>query len=123
MEPAPFVGARIGGPAKERRDGSIRTIPELVEYNARHNSDHVFCVQAEKNGKGAQIITYSQLRQAILHCSRWLIHNVHELDLPTRNENGEVIKCSPIALFMESDVGILIHLLSLLGLGVPVRMN
>ena len=120
-QPAQFVPARISPFSKEDRDRSIRTIPELVEYNARSNADHVFCVQTEKRSNDSQIITYGQLKQAILHCSRWLVNNVHDLGLATKSENGEVIKGKPVALFMESNVGILIHLLSLLSLGVPVR--
>ena len=119
--PAQFVPARISPFSRENRDRSIRTIPELVEYNARHNADHVFCVQTEKRGDDSRIITYGQLKQAILNCSRWLVNNIHDLEIPRKNENGEFIKGKPVALFMESNVGILIHLLSLLSLGVPVR--
>ena len=119
--PAQFVPARISPFSKEDRDGSIRTIPELVEYNAKYNADHVFCVQIEKRSNDSRIITYGQLKQSILHCSRWLVNNIHDLEIPRKNENGEVIKGKPVALFMESNVGILIHLLSLLSLGVPVR--
>ena len=118
---AQFVPARISPFSKENRDRSIRTIPELVEYNASSNADHVFCIQIEKRANDSQIITYGQLKQAILHCSRWLVNNIHDLGLPTKSENGEIIKGKPVALFMESNFGILTHLLSLLSLGVPVR--
>ena len=44
-----------------------------------------------------------------------------ELKLPSSGADG--IVCAPVALFVESDVGLLIHLFSLMGLGVPVRLH
>lgn len=107
----------------------IQSLPELVEYNARHNADYPFCVQARtvKHGDfgssgGFQTITIShgQLRNSIRHCSWYLSETVKELELPARSNDGMIRKGAPVALFVESDVGLLIYKLSLMSLGVPV---
>lgn len=114
-------------------DNHIRTLPELVEYNAIHNSDYPFCVQVRavnhgvnghsKTSNGIQtiIISHSQLRKSIQHCSSHLKDTVKELELPVCGNDGTIRKGAPVALFVESDVGLLIYKLSLMSLGVPVR--
>ena len=101
----------------------IRTVPELIEYNAQYNPNHPFCVQATENGAtdlSLLVVTYLQLKQAILRCSAWLVANIVELSLPQKSDGGKVVKGAPVALLMDSDIGLLFHLLSLMGLGVPV---
>lgn len=102
----------------------IRTLPELIEYNAIRNSDYPFCIQAKKIGQGAPIaflsISHLQLKRAILECSEWLQENIAELQLPSPMHGGRYVKGPPVALFAESDAGLLIYKLSLIGLGVPV---
>ena len=91
---------------------AIRTIPELIDYNATHNRDAVFCVQAVKDAAPVQI-TFGQLRDAI---SRRRARLRAELQLdPGPN------KSAPVALVMDSDVELLVHLFALMGMGVPVR--
>jgi acyl-CoA synthetase (AMP-forming)/AMP-acid ligase II len=102
----------------------IRTVPELVEYNAERNADHHFCVQTRKNGNITSerllYVTHQQLKHAILQCQAWLLHNVSGIQLPRRDDDGNIKKGATVALLMESDIGFWIHLLSLMGLGVPV---
>lgn len=104
----------------------IRTLSELIEFNARQNADYPFCVQAKKEGPSASstflTCSHLQLKQAILQCSAWLLTTVAELKLPFKSGDDEVTKGAPIALLVESDVGLLIYKLSLIGLGVPVEL-
>ncbi|KAI4189794.1 MAG: hypothetical protein L6R41_001219 [Letrouitia leprolyta] len=67
---------------------------------------------------------YKQLYGAIARCQKWFEENLREILNPLiRNgEDGAVEKPSPVALFMESDVGMTVYVLSLLGLGVPVLL-
>lgn len=65
-------------------------------------------------------VTHLQLAQAVGKCSEWLVQNVGELRRPWRDESGASRKGPPIALLMESDVGILFHLFAFMTLGVPV---
>ena len=90
----------------------IRTIPELIDYNATHNPDLLFCVQAVKDAVPVQI-TFGQLRDAISRrCARLRV----ELQLIPGPK-----KSAPVALVMDSDFELLVHLFALMGMGVPVR--
>ena len=99
----------------------IRTIPELIEFNSQHNPAHVFCVQARKQQSSISV-SHDQLKQAILQCSDWLIAKVQEVELPHQDMNGRYQRGPPVALAMDSDIGLLVHMLSLLSLGVPVLL-
>ncbi|PVH96862.1 acetyl-CoA synthetase-like protein [Periconia macrospinosa] len=101
-----------------------RSLPSLVDFNATHNPHYLFAIQAQKHGDEPlqlQDISHSQLRDAILRCQSWLETNVKELQPPVEKD-GVVNKGSPVALLMESDVGLFIHQIALLGLGVPVLL-
>jgi len=98
-------------------------VPELIEYNVQYNPKHPFCVQAAEKGATdltLLVVTHLQLKQAILRCSAWLVANIVELRLPQKSYGGKVVKGAPIALLTDSDIGLLFHSLSLMGLGVPV---
>lgn len=100
----------------------IRSFPELVEFNSKYNGSHLFCVQAVKNSSGSYDllrVSNLDLKQAILRCSSWLVANIKELELPKSDGKG-IVKGKPVALFAESNVGIIIYLFSLLHLGIPV---
>lgn len=102
----------------------IRTIPELIEYNARANSDALYCVQALKQKDGqttkASQVTMCQLRNAVWQCSCDLRGWIVGLDDSSVAAEGQSqVKPDPVALLLDSDIGLLIHLFSLLSLGVP----
>ena len=107
----------------------IQTVPELIEYNARENASHPFCIQSRKSGTDGSssdwefiTISHLQLKQSILRCSSWLCEGIEGMRLPRKNSttDQEFVKGPPVALFMESDFGLLVHQLSLVSLGVPV---
>lgn len=106
--------------APDKDCDAIRTIPELIDFNAKHNPDLLFCEQATKASQNAIAITHLQLWHAILRCSTRLIAEIAELKCPSENDEGGFAKSQPVALFLESDVGLLIHLFALMSLGVPV---
>jgi hypothetical protein len=93
-------------------DQPIRTIPELIDYNATYNPDVLFCVQAVKDAAPVQI-TFGQLRDAITRRCAQL-----RVDLQLKPGPR---KSAPVALVMDSDVVLLIHLFALMGMGIPVR--
>ncbi|KAL3493895.1 hypothetical protein BJX62DRAFT_248702 [Aspergillus germanicus] len=105
--------------------GYIRTLPEVVEFNAKENPNHVFCLQVNKSPDGSVPtlipVTNVQLRNVIAQCAAWL-QSCIQLQLPTVSEAGTVTKGAPVALLLESDVGLWIHEMALLGLGVPVLL-
>lgn len=65
-------------------------------------------------------VSHGQPRDAVLRCQEWIQEEVKEARLPVRKEDGRTTKCPPIALLVESDIGLIIHLIAWLGLGVPV---
>lgn len=96
-------------------DARIRTFPDLIRFNAENNPEHTFCVQAEKqsDGLGLRRITCLELIHSVAKCSQWLKDNV------ARTEAGNN---STVALLMDSDIGILLHLFALMSLGMPVSI-
>ena len=105
----------------------IQTVPELIEHNALHNPHHRFCIQAQKqvqDATGPRLLSIShlQLKRAIARCQTWLMNSIDEVQLPSSGHDGWVSKGQPVTLFLESDVGLLIHLFASIALGVPVRL-
>jgi hypothetical protein len=131
-------------PSPEDTQSYVCSLAEVIDYNATHNPDHVFCVQAERktettntqvteeygtDNRGEDCnfppllrITNAELRNAIARCGEWLRQTIPEVQLPIVQDDGTVKKGNPIALFMESDIGLLLHQLALVGLGVPVSI-
>ncbi|KAL4866181.1 hypothetical protein BDV12DRAFT_210641 [Aspergillus spectabilis] len=105
---------------------AIRTLPELIEWNAKHNPDHLFCTQllsqSTEATDNACHVTHSQLRQAILRCSRRLRSQIPGLHLPSVTDGGEIVKSGPVVLFIGSNIGLWVHLLALMAIGVPVAV-
>jgi hypothetical protein len=113
----------------------IRSVPELVDFNAVTNPDALFCFQAVKasaslvaetkheGGFDGMPVTMSQLREAILRCKDFLTANGVLVVPPRKTEDGKLLKSLPVALFMDSDLGLLVHLVALMGLGVPVCVS
>ncbi len=123
-----FNPARIKLRPSDEDHNEIRTVPELIDFNAKHNADQIFCVQATKETQDTPqakpvAITHIQLKRAILRCSKRLCEEIAELKQPYKNDEGRIVKCQPVALFVESDVGLLIHLFALMSLGVPVSFS
>lgn len=120
-----FQRAKINLKPPTAGSRDIRTLPELVDYNAKHNPDHLFCLQAQKKGRDRPLeflsITHSQLKNAIRQCSAWISKNLPISVLQSIGD-GPRSKAKPVALFMESDAGLVLHLLSFLSLGVPVSI-
>lgn len=111
-----------------RQGEGIRSLPDLLQFNAQHNKDHVFCLQAsvdrghgshERHGPRDYVtrpVTMSQLHGAVLACAAWM-----KRELPPHDPETEPDARS-VALFMESDVGLFVCLAAALYLGVPVSI-
>lgn len=112
----PFVKPKVNFASAERLDGCIHSLPELVDFNSLNNSNHTFCVQA-KSAEPFDTITHGEFKVAVSKCAAWLKEN-----LPIRPTNDEkaLTKMAPVALFMESDIGLVIHEFALMSIGVPV---
>lgn len=101
----------------------ISSLPDLVRFNARKNPNHIFALQSEisqdesygkrENSYKASKITFSQLEELIRRCAGWLRSTV-----TSARQNGD--SDTPVALYLESDIGLFIHLVALLSIDVPV---
>jgi len=108
-------------------DAQIKTVAQLIDFNADNNPDYLFCLQAEKPVNGAKDaplrrITHKSFRSMISSCQVWIEDHIEELQLPVQDEKGNITKGPPITLLLDSDVGLLVHFFALLGLGVPVSL-
>ncbi|OBZ65860.1 L-aminoadipate-semialdehyde dehydrogenase [Grifola frondosa] len=100
---------------------AIRTVPDLVEHNAVHNPDHLFCLQYNHNSAvPPRRITMRELQAAVLQCSAWLAAQGIGRAPMRDPASGGLVKAKPVALLMASDVGWFIQFVALLRIGVPV---
>jgi len=102
----------------------IRSLPDLVHFNAINNFEHIFCLQSKQSQDLTRFdstsITFRQLAQAVEQCCLWILANIDDAHAPVLGDDGIVGKAPPIALFLESDVGLFIYLTALLSLNIPV---
>ena len=113
--------------AETAREQEIKCLPDLIRFNALHNPDHTFCVQAQLTSHDQTLdfryISFLELDQAVERCCNWILANVKDAHSAKFAEDGSVRKSQPIALFMESDVGLFIYIAALLTLNIPVRLS
>lgn len=108
-------------------DDEIASLPGLIRFNATHNPAHVFCLQAEPRRRESGIasngthpylarrVTFAELDRAVCACAAWI-----RKSLGLDGQTDKVIQ--PVALYMESDLGLFIHLSALLCLNVPALL-
>ena len=104
---------------------AIRSLPDLVLFNARHNPHGRFCAQTKQSKTPEQDfeiveVTFLELAQAVERCCQWLLSNISEVHPARLVDNGEVRKGPPLALFLESDLTLFIYVVALLTLNIPV---
>lgn len=105
----------------------IASLPDLIRFNCENNGEGIFCKQAvlkqdsgvedgvercSGNRYSARAITYGQVHDAVNACATWITRALPATQTTT--------SLKPVALYMESDVGLFIHLAALLDLGIPV---
>ncbi|RPB17548.1 acetyl-CoA synthetase-like protein [Morchella conica CCBAS932] len=108
-------------PLAATKNDNIRTFPELLAFNAKHNGSSLFCLQGVKDSSEPPVpVTFEQLQKAVDRCKAWLTSNVAGIELPKVDADGRVTKSPAVGILMGSDVGIIIYMMALLALGVPV---
>ena len=124
-----FIRPRINlGYGHDWPDG-INTLPELIDFAAKHNPEHIFGLQARGNGTSCGVtwssgsnlsfceITFSQLRRVIERASAWLVNSG-----ATAGRTRRIDKVYPVAIFLNSDVTIFMYMAALLRIGSPVSV-
>lgn len=97
----------------------IRTLPTLVDFHGENNPQHLFCLQVKRDNRFV-LVSYERLQHAIVRCQAWLEEQAIGLHPPIVGTDGHVKKCAPVAILMESHVGLAIYVLACMGKGIPV---
>lgn len=114
---APFVSPQVSlDPAVVL---GIQTLPALVDFHGENNPQHPFCLQVKGDNRSVQV-SYQSLQHAIVRCQAWLGEQVVGFHPPIVDADGHVKKCAPVAILMESHVGLAIYVLACMGKGIPV---
>jgi acyl-CoA synthetase (AMP-forming)/AMP-acid ligase II len=93
----------------------VNGLPELIEFNAVHNPDSIFCLQARAKGAPPYQITFVKLQTAVERCCAWLLASGS-----TNNRNEGEKSPDPVGILLGSDITIFIYMAALLRLGTPV---
>ncbi|KAL4900540.1 hypothetical protein BDW74DRAFT_188176 [Aspergillus multicolor] len=99
--------------------GAVKTLPDLIEFNAENNSDDLFALQEVRDG-GKHVdltrITFRDLRDATQAAARILQKTLSPVQDTAYRSNA------PVALFVESDIVLFVYLAALLYLDIPVLL-
>jgi hypothetical protein len=97
----------------------VNSLPELIEFAAEHNPDHIFGVQTRAGEDSSPCeITFSDLQSAVEHASAWLV----SIGItPGRTRRDQVVP--PVGILLGSDIGIFIYMAALLRIGTPVSVQ
>jgi hypothetical protein len=105
------------GYVEDNLDG-INSLPELIEFAAEHNPDHIFGVQTRAGDDSSPCeITFSDLQSAVEHASGWLVSTGATSG---RTRRDQVVP--PVGILLGSDIGIFIYMAALLRIGTPVSV-
>ncbi|KAG6916177.1 putative NRPS-like protein biosynthetic cluster [Tephrocybe rancida] len=95
----------------------VKSLPELVEFTALHDPDHIFGVQNRAGDDPPCVISFSQLQAAVEYASWWLVSSGCTTGRTRREQ-----KVAPVGIFLGSDIGIFIYMTALLRIGTPVLL-
>lgn len=104
---------------------SIRSLPDLIHFNAIQNPHASFCAQVKPSRVPEEDydvveVTFLELAHAVERCCQWILSNTDGVYPARLSEDGNVQKGPPLALFLESDFTLFIYLAALLTLNIPV---
>ena len=114
---AAFIPPKVRLDPTKRLD--ILTLPAIVDFHGHNNPQHLFCLQVERDNRFVRV-SYERLQHAVVRCQAWLKEQTIGLHSPIVDTDGHVKKCAPIAILMESHVGLAIYVLACMGMGIPV---
>ncbi|KAI0859411.1 hypothetical protein F4860DRAFT_526018 [Xylaria cubensis] len=107
-------------------ESDISSLPDLIRFNARENPDHVFALQSEirdamspenEDDRYGVQITFKQLDEMVRACESWI-----RIAVMSSNQYTKLGEQAPIAIYMESGVGLFLHLAALLSMNIPVGL-
>jgi hypothetical protein len=122
----PFLRAQFDlvGSSEILKSQAIRSIPDLIRFNAERNPTHTFCLQAQKLVSGQNFkfksVSFFKLEEAVRGCCEWIVSNIDGTVPAALTREGPIKKSRPVALLMESDICLFIYVAALLSINVPV---
>ena len=103
--------------ARGHKVDEILSLPDLVRFNAIFNGSHTFCVQQVAKADPVHI-SFRLFHLAVVRCCLWLSQTVEPGACRGPYDSSQ--PCSPIALFLESDIVVFIYVTALLRCNIPV---
>lgn len=102
-------------------EDAIRSLSDLIRFNAEVNPDHVFALQEERQAgrcTGFTKVTFSMLQDIVVKC----VERLANYDLPAAGIQVSVPgrDCGAVALYLESDLTLFVYLCALLWMNIPV---
>lgn len=91
----------------DQSDSRVQSLTELIDFNSLHNASHPFCVQTKSDGS-LHAVTHAAFKTAVSRCADW-----------ARDEVAASVAGEPVALLMESDVGLVVHEFALISIQTP----
>ncbi|KAL9583819.1 MAG: hypothetical protein Q9212_002492, partial [Teloschistes hypoglaucus] len=79
---------------------TIRSLPDLIEYNAQENPSHVFCIQSKQSKAGAAAglgfinVTFEELKEAVERCCLWLLQHIPDAHQAQSSSDGSCLLLS-----------------------------
>ncbi|KAK8054756.1 hypothetical protein PG994_009823 [Apiospora phragmitis] len=105
----PFARARFDlssdQPISDEDSSRVQSLIELIDFNSTHNASHTFCIQGKSDGSLSPV-THAEFKAACF--SKTLAA-----------DDNATAERAPVALLMESDVGLVIHEFALISNGAP----
>ncbi|TRX93221.1 hypothetical protein FHL15_005800 [Xylaria flabelliformis] len=107
-------------------ESDISSLPDLIRFNARENPDHVFAIQSElreaispesEDDRYGVQITFKQLDEMVRACESWI-----RIAVMSSNQYTKLGEQAPIAIYMESGVGLFLYLAALLSMNIPALL-
>lgn len=96
----------------------VNSLPELVEFNAKHNPNHLFAIQLRSGeAYSGRKITFAELSLAVERAAGWLIKSGVTTGRTLRTD-----EISPVAILLGSDIGIFIYIIALMRIGTPASI-
>ncbi|KAI1172123.1 hypothetical protein F4777DRAFT_593123 [Nemania sp. FL0916] len=105
----------------------ISSLPDLIRFNARENPHHIFALQSElksatraggeEDSYGVSQITFEQLDAMVRACVDWIRKVITSSD-----QDADSSEQSPVALYVESGVGLFVYLAALLSMDIPALL-
>ncbi|KAF8887098.1 hypothetical protein BD779DRAFT_1611593 [Infundibulicybe gibba] len=113
-----FVRPHLNLGYGQDRPGGVNTLPELIEFAAQHNPDHIFGLQTRPGEDAAACeITFAQLQLAVERASAWLVSTGSTMGRVRREQ-----ATPPVAILLGSDISIFVYMAALLRIGTPVSL-